>query len=183
MTDFAKFMTIPIVLVSEIAPFVPGFDQSMVNYSMPYSVTDDGMALITAQLSIYRVASENSLLSEYRGEAARSARTLCKFLNLATSAPCRNAFIPINSKSPDFQYAGSRTVTETIRNIGQAYSSYSDFMHMEIQSSRMLAFSEEGVDFLWLRLQEFVRDKILMPRLSAVLEVTKDLLFLICEYV
>ena len=60
---------------------------------------------------------------------------------------------------------------------------YSDFMHMEIQSSRMLAFSEEGVDFLWLRLQEFVRDKIMMPRLSSALEVTEDLLFLICEYV
>ena len=49
MTDFMKFMTMPSVLVSEIVPFVPGFDQTMSNYSMPYSVTDDGMALITAQ--------------------------------------------------------------------------------------------------------------------------------------
>ena len=182
-SDVVGFLAGSCVMLAYIHPYIPGFTHNMINYSLPYGVTVDGLLHISARLLIYRTAEENKLV-EIRSSPP-SAYHLCRFLNLATSVPCRPIFTAMNTQGLTFQFCSNRTVLDTIQSLGGKYSAYTPFMHFEI-SSRSFMFSEEGANFLKLRMLEYVHTEILMPKLTLALVrriQVKDLILLICEYI
>ena len=181
-SDVVGFLAGSCVMLADIQPYIPGFTQNMINYSLP-GVTVDGLSLIAARLLIYRTTEENKLV-ETRSSPP-SAYHLCRFLNLATSVPCRPIFTAMNMAGLTFQFCSNRTVLDTIQSLGGKYSAYTPFMHFEI-SSRSFMFSEEGANFLKLRMLDYVHTEILMPKLTLALVrriQVKDLILLICEYI
>ena len=155
----------------------------MIDYSLPHGVTANGLACISTHLLMYRTTRENKLLQNFRSPHP-SVYNLCQFLNLATSVPCRPIFNALTT-GPGlmFQFCNNRTALATIQSLGGKYMEYNAFMYFDV-SPRTFAFSEDGVNFLKLRMLDYVHMNILMPKLTLALAWhVKDLFLLIREYI
>ena len=147
-SDVVGFLAGSCVMLADIQPYIPGFTQNMINYSLPYGVTVDGLLHISARLLIYRTAEENKLV-EIRSSPP-SAYHLCRFLNLATSVPCRPIFTAMNMAGLTFQFCSNRTVLDIIQSLGGKYSAYRDF-DAEADVGSCAAHPSEGFNFAYMR--------------------------------